>query len=385
MKISKPTSMKIIARPEDFDPSQKDSKVIGTFNPGVSTIETKNGLETLLLVRVAETFKENNNSIYVPRWDYKNKKPSLIFDKIEGEILNESDKEIKYIDSKGEVKTKLKHASHPEIRILNKTGKLEKWGQGNILPKYDFEEYGIEDTRITKFEKEVEKEIGYKYCITSVVPHDIHRVSTVMMLTNDFKKFNYLPFGNTPRPIKNGKDIALFPDFYLSPDINIRTKKREKKFVMFVRPSEHNEISPAGIAIEYSHNLTEMGIPHRLIENQNGAITGTGAPPLKLGNILLSPYHEAIPYNNEEDGKKWHTHYYVTKLLELDAKEPWKASIIPNFCLRREDFNEILPDKGFVPNVVYTTGMTANKQGNKLKCYNGIDDTWIVETEHDID
>ncbi len=378
--------MKVITGPEGFNPSHENSEVIGGFNAGATKIKTEDGCKTLLVIRVAEKFKEqDDSSIHVPRWDYRTAGSPLVFDRIPARlIIKQSEKEIEYFDKDGEIKKSLKHTSRLEIRILNEAGKLEKWGNGRVLPKYDFEERGMEDPRITMFGKEVEKELGYKYGVTYVVPHDLHRVSTVIMLTNDFKKFDYLPFGNTPRPVKNGKDMALLPDRYLSTAKNVLTKKYELEFGALVRPSEHEGISTAGIALEYSPNLVAMGLPHRLIENQNGVITGTGAPPVKIGDILLAPYHEAIPYEPGEEGKEWHTHRYVTKMLEMNAKEPWRASINPDFGLQIEDFEDLLLGKGFVPNVVYTTGMIYYEKENRLELFHGINDDHEVVTGHDI-
>ncbi|MFH1376487.1 MAG: hypothetical protein ABIH25_02525 [Candidatus Woesearchaeota archaeon] len=387
MKISKPTYMRVIAKPEDFSPSHGDSEVIGAFNSGATTIETPQGLEILLLVRVAETHKQiESEDVMVPRWDYKTNGSLLVFDKIsKNSIIKQSEKEIKYLDLKdGKIKTRLRHISRLERRILGDDGTLKKWGRESILLEYDFAEYGMEDPRITRFGEETAEKLKHKYGVTYVCPHDLHRVSTGIMLTNDFKKFTHLPLGNTPRPVKNGKDMALLPDRYLSTAENILTRKKELEFGVLVRPSEHEGISTAGIALEYSPNLVAMGLPHRLIENQNGIITGTGAPPVKIGDKLISPYHDAIPYKTGEDGKQWHTHYYETKCLEMDAKEPWKASIIPDFCLRREDFLDILPEQGFVPNVVYTIAMIINEQKTEARMFHGVCDTWEAETGHDI-
>jgi len=387
MRISKPTFMRVIARPENFSPLHEDSEVIGGFNAAATTIETQNSLETLLCFRVAEKPKQTQSKdVMVPRWDYKTKGSPLVFDKIpETSIIEQSEKEIKYLDPKDEkIKTRLKHISHLEKRILGDDGTLKKWGRGRILLEYDFTEYGMEDPRITQFGEEVRNKIGFKYGVTYVCPHDLHRVSTMIMLTNDFKKFTHLPLGNTPRPVKNGKGVALLPDQYLSTAKNILTGKRELEFGVLVRPSEHDGISTAGIALEYSPNLVAMGIPHRLIENQNGVIIGTGSSPVKIGDKLISPYHDAIPYSKKESKKWGHSHYYLTRCLEMNAKEPWKALIIPDFCLRRKDFLDILPERGYVPNVVYTIGMIINPQKDKARMFHGIDDTWDAETGHDI-
>jgi len=387
MRISKPTSIKVIGGPENFSPSHENSEVIGAFNSGATSIETPDGPKPLLLVRVAEKPKQTQKGcVMVPRWDYKTNGSPLVFDEIYGSsIIEQSEKEIKYLDPKdGKIKTRLKHISRLERRILNDDGTLKKWGRGDILRGYDFAEYGREDARITQFGEEVRNKIRFKYGITYVCPHDLHRVSTMIMLTNDFKKFTHLPLGNTPRPVKNGKDVALLPDLYLSTAKNILTKKRELEFGVLVRPSEHDGISTAGIALEYSPNLVAMGLPHRLIENQNGVITGTGAPPIRIGDELIAPVHYAIPYKSGQDGKQWHSHYYQTRLLIMDAKEPWKAGIDPEFSLERKDFDDILPEPGFVRNVVYTIAMIINPQKDKARMFHGIDDTWEVETGHDI-
>ena len=67
---------------------------------------------------------------------------------------------------------------------------------------------------------------------------------------------------------------------------------------------------------------------------------------------------------------------YVTKLMTLDLKEPWKVLTLSSTLLERKDFRELLPKDGYVPNTVFTTGMVVDR--GRTDFYQGIDDEWTT-------
>ena len=62
--------------------------------------------------------------------------------------------------------------------------------------------------------------------------------------------------------------------------------------------------------------------------------------------------------------------------MTLDLKEPWKVLHKSPVFLDREDFRELLPENGYVPDTVFTTGMVVD--GDRIDFYQGIDDTWTI-------
>lgn len=371
----KPIERKVIASPEDFKPSSKNTKIVGTFNPGITTIQTSKDLETILLLRIAETYKETSEEfVYLPFFkdvSSTNKKPQIYFDK--EPITNISCQGKKHVTIKNK-KNRLKHISYIKIVTL-KDDWLIVWNKQNLMPECEPEEFGTEDPRITKFKQKLAGEIGFKYGISYVIPHRKHRVSTMMALTNDFIDFKKLPLGNTPRPFQYGKDIAIFPELIKSECKDIFTREKNPQFVYLGRPDNFPDISNPGISIFYSPDLVSKGLPHSIIQNENITV-GTGTPPIEIDRMWFGAYHEAIPKKKQNEND--HTHKYHTKLFALDKKFPWKVKHLSETLLKREDYKDILPEDGYVPNVVYTTGITHDEKKGIIELYSGIDDTWTV-------
>lgn len=371
---------------EDFTPSSDKMKILGVCNPGATTIDVGNGLETLLMVRVTEVPKEKcKNAVLLPYYknlSQDNPYPEIGFDRVsKKDIIKECSKDIKFKDrdEKGEEyeSTRLKHISHPETIIIDKDGKIIHRPDLNLFPAYEPDELGMEDVMITKIENpNIISEIGGRYILTYVAPHRRHGVGTIVSVTDDFKKFTRLPFGNTPKVIP-GKDIVIFPEKCLSVHKPLK-RQRRKQYVGFRRPSEHDGIKTPGMVIDYSPDLVSWGPPHEITwEITKGKTTGIGTPPIRLGDSWFAAFHEAVPYSNKQDAEKWgHTHFYRTKFMTLDLKDPWKIKNISDFSFKRRDFDDILPKKGYVGNVVYTRGLTIIN--NVKTFYSGIDDTWVA-------
>src|SRR4030042_1890300 len=79
MKHPKPFEIKLIASPEDYTPIREDFNVIGAFNPGVTSVKTDKGLETILYVRIAEKPAKNPvNKILLPFFHISNRESSPV-------------------------------------------------------------------------------------------------------------------------------------------------------------------------------------------------------------------------------------------------------------------------------------------------------------------
>jgi len=358
----KPFERKIMASPEDYSPLSEYCKVIGAFNAGVTQIRTENGLETLLMVRVAEKAPGKNS--WLPFFKIPNKegysKLEIDFDKPSKKEILENDG--RFVKLKNNI-SRLKHISLPRLIRLNEKGEIiEKCQDPCLYPSWEFERFGIEDIRITAMKKG-------DYILTYVCPHREFGVSTAFLRTKDFEKFESVIKNNTPRPIFTGiKDVVVFPKKVPSPSETAILKKGSKLYAALVRPNAFSGISRPGIWVSYSPDLVHWGQEHRLTIPEKGEITGTGSSLIELNDVWVGPYHEIT--------KTRKRNHYNTKLISIDKRYLWKNCKTSKVLLTREDYRDILPKEGYITNVVYTTGITKNKGITSL--FSGIDDKWVV-------
>ena len=368
MKPPEPFEIKLLASPEDYSPLGEDSQVIGAFNPGVVSIKTEKGLETILYIRVAETPKERiPEKILLPYFHISNKENSPI--KIDYDIVDRKD--CKHPIHKKDVNLKqghsrLRHVSLPRILILNEDRKIfERRQEPIITPSWEYERFGLEDVRITSF-------IDGRYLIAYATPHREFGVNSQILSTQnikDSKDLERVTSDNTPRPEVSGKDVVLFPEKVQSPSTTELIRKEERVYATFIRPNAFSNLSTPGIWISYSPDLVHWGQDHRLTVSKDGEVIGTGSPPVKRPYGWLEAYHETT----RDDKNKTK---YVTKLMILDLEKPWKVLNLNSTLLERKDFRELLPKDGYVPNTVFTTGMVVD--GRRIDVYSGIDDEWTT-------
>lgn len=366
MKIPKPFEIKLIASPGDYTPLREDFNVVGAFNPGVTSIKTEKGLETILYVRVAETpIEESSDKIPLPFFHIHNKERSPL--DIDYEI--EYKKDLKEIGKK-EVTPKqgvsrLRHISLPRMMLLDENREISEIKQSPvIIPTWEYERFGVEDTRITKFE-------DGRYLVTYSTPHRDFGVRSHILSTRDIKNLSDLEritSDNTPRPEIRGKDVVLFPRKVPSPSTTGMIKKGEDMYVSFIRPNDFSDLSIPGTWVSYSPDLVHWGQDHRLTVSERGEVTGTGSPAIERPWGWLEAFHETTRINGKVN--------YTTRLMALDLDEPWRVLNISPVLLNREDFRKILPEDGYIPNVVFTSGMVI--EGERTDIYQGIDDKWTT-------
>lgn len=364
-----PFERKIIASPEDYEPLSNQCEVIGAFNPGSVILENKKNLETLLMVRVAEAPISNLTSYYkskvlLPYFNISNKISNdfdMFFDEVSYKnISHEYSKNVILKDGTA----RLKHISLPRFLRLNEKGEMVERNQNPALyPSFEYERFGMEDFRITPFE-------DGRFILTYVSPHRDFGVSTPFLITKDFKKYKHFPEGNTPRPIMTGiKDVIVFPEKIASPSKTEIIDRQQKIYAGFIRPNAFFDVSKPGIWVSYSPDLVHWGQDHRLTRSINGEVTGSGTPAIKIDNSWISAYHETT---QNEKGEA----VYKTKLMRMNHDEPWRGFKSSDVLLSREDYIPLLPQPGYVPNIVFTSGIT-NRNG-VVTLYSGIDDTWTV-------
>ena len=325
----------LMLRPEDLSPVSEYTQVVGTFNPGVADVDGR----VALLVRVVEQPTElRDGFVASPGFSDSGE---FALDWFEADMMDRSDPR-KYVSLETGT-TRLRFFSYLQV-FWSSDGKTID-GQGpRLMPQGVYEEYGIEDPRITK--------IGGTYYITYVAVSR-HGVSTCLMSTTDFQTFQRHGIIFCPE----NKDVVLFPE------------KIFGDYVAMHRPVPHMQFHPPEIWIARSPDLLHWGMHQQLLganaEWGNNRIGG-GTPPIKTREGWLTFYHGS----QKSDGDAA-VGTYTAGLLLLDAQQPrnligWSTQPV----MRPElDFEM----GGYVANVVFPTGIV--ERGDLLYVYYGAADT----------
>lgn len=201
----------------------------------------------------------------------------------------------------------------------------------------EYEEYGVEDARITALE-------GAYYITYSA--YSRHGVRTGLAKTEDFKTIERVAF-ITQADYRN---TVIFPE------------KIDGRYVKLDRP--HSDISPWSIWISYSPDLRYWGDSRLVMKpvtyHWDEMKIGPGAPPIKTDKGWLSIYHGVF---QTMDGCVYRLGAALHKLDDpaeiLGVGDRW--------ILQPEDPWEVV---GYVHNVVFTCGAVAEDDGT-LKLYWG--------------
>ncbi|MBP7462306.1 MAG: glycoside hydrolase family 130 protein [Candidatus Delongbacteria bacterium] len=180
-----------IITPDQIPPTCPDFRVIGTFNPGVAEYRNK----VILLIRVAESplCLKDESHFYYPLWD-----PTDGYIRIQSiqadQITDDSDSR-KITTRNGFYLT-----SYSYFRIAESLDGIHFTilDQPRIMPETWYEEFGIEDARISKIDDE------YYITYTAVSRYGM---SVAMMKTRDFRNFRRLGVVMLP----DNKDVVIFP------------------------------------------------------------------------------------------------------------------------------------------------------------------------------
>jgi beta-1,2-mannobiose phosphorylase / 1,2-beta-oligomannan phosphorylase len=330
-----------LLRPADLAPSQPDMKVIGVFNPGV--IETDNGI--VLMVRVAEqAAEEREGYTALPRWDLGSGR--IVIDWEKNTQLTPVD--IRVVRLKSTNRVRLNFTSHLRVMHSSDGRKIEKESTW-FKPENSYEEYGVEDPRITR--------IQATYYITYVAVSR-HGVATALASTRDFKKFQRHGIIFPPE----NKDVVLFPE------------KIGKEYCALHRPAGATRFTQPEMWIARSPDLRCWGDHEALLggggEWDVGRI-GAGTPPIRTEAGWLEIYHgNSKRHDNADIGT------YAGAALLLDLKMPSRilgrsgALFLPETEFERE---------GYVPDVVFPTGIV--ERGGRLFIYYGAADTVTAVVE----
>lgn len=331
---------RVLVRPEDVPPTQEDFQVIGTFNPGVASIDGA----VVLLIRVAERPKARAGWVGLPRWS-------------QGQLVTDwfPEAEVEWIDPRvvrlrpsGQLR--LTFASHLRVARSIDGLHVDTWGATRLLPHGPWEEYGIEDPRITHLEG--------RYWVTYVAVSRFG-VATALASTQDFQSFQRLGMIFAPE----NKDVVLLP------------QRTEGRFVAIHRPAPATPLGPPGMWLAFSQDLLHWGGHQPLVwplGDWESARTGAGPPPLWFGEGWLLVYHGVAPARRAKDVGR-----YQAAALVLSPDNP--ARILrrtPGPILAPQSDEEL---HGFVPGVVFPTGLL--DRGDTLLLYYGAADTYTSVVE----
>jgi predicted GH43/DUF377 family glycosyl hydrolase len=218
-------------------------------------------------------------------------------------------------------------------------------------PFAEYEEYGVEDPRITLLEGE--------YYITYSA-YSRHGVRIGLAKTVDF--------GNVERVAficrADERNVVLFPE------------RIGGRYMRLDRP--HTHITPWSIWVSYSPDLVYWGDSRAVMKPRmycwDEAKIGPGAPPIRTGQGWLSIYHGV--FSTMAGG----VYRLGAALHALDA--PCRVlGVADRWILEPRAAYE---RTGYVPNVVFCCGAVAEDDGT-LKIYYGAADTVMCVAEANID
>lgn len=325
----------LLLRPEDVSPSRSDWEVIGVFNPGVAVV----GELVMLLVRVAERPRERRDGfVALPRWDAAR---GYIVDWVDERVVEPIDSRVVRIKSTGLVR--LTFVSHLRLAKHASGAAAELVDDVRLEPAAEWEEFGVEDPRITK--------IGDRYWITYVAVSR-HGAATALAATRDFRQFERYGIIFPPE----NKDVVLFPE------------QLDGQYVALHRPTTASSFSRPEMWLARSPDLIHWGKHEPLFSGASAwenARVGAGPPPIRVADGWLEIYHGA-----RRPEKPGEVGCYQAAAMLLDVDNP--ARILRHTVAPILTASEPYEQNGFVPDVVFPTGVAL--RDDTLAVYYGASD-----------
>lgn len=327
--------------PADVEPSVDGMEVVGAFNPGVAE---HNG-DVVLLVRVAERVSEKRPGYRSsPRFVPGN---GLVIDWWkDSETLVEDSRVIKLRESGN---LRLTSCSHVRVFRTRYGRKLDFSADALFTPQSEFEEYGIEDPRVTK--------IDDVYYITYVAVSR-HGACTCLASTSDFKEFRR---HGIVFPSEN-KDVLLFPQTF------------DGQYVAIHRPNPRYHFSAPEMWLARSPDLVHWGqhaILHSGRRHWESGRVGGGAPPLRTKSGWLVVYHGSLQARDNRVAGDVGEYGAGAMLLDLDDPARVIGNTREPFMTPEFEFEK----SGFVNNVVFPTGVVT--RDDRVQIYYGAADTCV--------
>lgn len=325
----------ILLRPDDLEPLSPDRTIVGVFNPAATRFEG----DIVLLVRVAEwPAPTGSDALASPRVEFRNGRRSWVVDTFPSEGVDTRDPRVLRLP---DGRMRLPHLSHFRVVRMTADGTTvrEVTTVPDLLPREPWEELGIEDPRITR--------IGDTYYMTYVAISRHMGIATALMTTRDFRRF-------TRRGIifaTENKDVVILP------------ASGDGEFTAYHRPTTCSWVSAPSIIASRSPDTVHWG-QHQLLLGPrpgtwDGVKVGAGPPPIRVPEGWLLVYHgvdASTPANPVGT--------YRAGVALIDAADPYRV-------LSRSVDPMLVPEhpherSGFVPNVIFPTGLVADGTDDML-------------------
>ncbi len=331
---------KQLLRSSDIESSDKRLRVIGAFNPGA--IQYNN--EIMLLVRVSEAVEQTTDGVLACPRVALGEEERYAIDQLT--VVDNTDVR-KPIVNGG--LCRLSYISHLELVRLSSDGytvkSIEK--HPDLFPKEIYEEFGIEDPRITH--------IDNTFYITYVAVSRQMSVCTALMSTTDFKQFK-----------RHGvifdletKDVVLFP------------QKINGKYAAYIRPTGAIEVRKPAILAAFSPDLIHWGEYQYVLGSGSSGWdshkVGAGVPPLRTKAGWLNIYHGVEVTSAYGQIGQYSGGAFMSDLERIDTVHGHtnEALLVPTEPFEKE---------GYVPNVVFPTGLIMHPNNQEVLVYYGAAD-----------
>ena len=322
-----------LIKPADVNPSRSDFEVMCAFNAGATQFRDK----TILLVRVAERPIPVKGYVSTAFLDAEHPGALRVMRvKLGDPELDASDPRV-FIYKKKPYLTSISHLRLAESR----DGRAFTVApQPAMVPELAYEEFGIEDPRITFID-------GAYYINYSAIW--THGITTCLARTTDFVRYEKLGIMFGP----HNKDVAVFPE------------RIRGRYYCFHRPSSPQFGAPS-MWMASGTNLRDWGDHRLVIAPRPGAWdaerVGCGALPIRTPKGWLEIYHGAD-----------HKIRYCSGAVLLDLDEPWRV-------IARSRTTVFAPEapyetQGFMPNVVFCNGLVERPGGRVDLYYGAADET----------
>lgn len=331
---------------DNVKPSNEGWNVEYVMNAGCHRIDG----DVLLLLRVAETPKQDPDpNIFLAPY-YSETEGKVCFHRLEKNDpsydFSDSRFVLRFDENGKEILRVLTSISHLRIARSKDGLNFEIEDKPAMYPSNKYEEFGIEDPRITFIEDDGYYYINYSACASIGVTTNLAR-------TKDWKQFERLGVIFTP----DNKDVCIFP------------RKINGKYFALCRPASA-EYRRREIWISESPNLVCWGNHKQLMEvNTNdwdGGRIGSSAVPFETEEGWVEIYHAADENNR-----------YCLGVVILDKEDPTIVIAKGNAPLMEPETD--YEKYGFFGNVIFNCGVLC--EDGIIKIYYGAADTCMAYAE----
>jgi predicted GH43/DUF377 family glycosyl hydrolase len=320
--------------PADVPASSDQFRVVGAFNPAA----VRFGGEAVLMVRAAQLLvEESPGEFLLPRHEAGH---GYVVDRFPVGEIDPLDRRVVRVKATGEAR--LTSVSHLRVVYCGEGRRVERLGVA-LHPEAEYEEFGMEDPRITPIEG--------RYYITYVAVSR-HGAATALASTADFQTFERHGLIFPPE----NKDVMLFPE------------QIGGQFVALHRPVCAIPFTGPEMWLARSPDLVHWGRHAPLYRGhmawESGRVGG-GAPPVRTERGWLALYH-----GNMRPTRIGHVGAYCGGAMLLDGDDPSRIVQIASAPVIEP--TERYEREGFVPDVVFPTGVV--ERGDRILVYYGAAD-----------